>query len=194
MSAATNETRIGPSKKEASAEVNVPAAAETRSRGQAGFAQSFAQIVAVLMRDRKFRTLTIGDLEWLVLPPVMAGQFALARAPVQTSPAKAERSGKPQPNSTLVPVAVALWARVSDHLDKSLSENLDRQPRLRAADWVSGDNLWLVAVAGNRRALPTFLEQLAERDFKGNNVKMRVQGQGGKVLVKTLGRSQAGRD
>ena len=41
-------------------------------------AQTFAQIVAVLMRDANFRNLRLTDLEWLVLPPVMAGQFRLA--------------------------------------------------------------------------------------------------------------------
>lgn len=43
----------------------------TRKAREASFAESFAQIVAVLMRDRNFRKVPIGELEWLVLPPLM---------------------------------------------------------------------------------------------------------------------------
>ena len=53
-----------------------------RDARQARMAQSFAQIVAVLMRDPNFRNMRLADLEWLVLPPVMAGQFRLAQVPM----------------------------------------------------------------------------------------------------------------
>ena len=88
-----------------------------------------------------------------------------------------------------MPVAVALWARVSDAVDKALSENLDKPVRLRPADWASGDNIWLMAVAGDQRAVPKFLEQLAQTEFKGQRVKMRLRGPENTVVVKTLGQS-----
>ena len=165
------------------------AASRPTARRQTGFAESFAQIVAVLMRDANFRSLTLADLEWLVLPPVMVGQFGLAHAPMAPSQAKSNPGAKTQEGSTMVPVAVALWARVSDNIDKALSENLDKPLRLKAGDWVSGNNLWLMAVAGDRRAVPKFLDQLSKRDFKGQVVKMRVRGQDGKAVIKTLGGS-----
>ena len=63
-------------------------------------------------RDPNFRSLTLSDLEWLVLPAVMVGQFDLAHAPMQRPVAKAEKSCETQQNgAALVPVAVALWAR-----------------------------------------------------------------------------------
>jgi cytolysin-activating lysine-acyltransferase len=163
-----------------------------RDARQARFAQSFAQIVAVLMRDPGFRSLRLADLEWLVLPPVMAGQFSLAQAP---SPLGRVQKGKEggqdgsQEGGVLVPVAVALWARVSDAVDKALSESLDQPVRLRPADWAAGDNIWLMAVAGDQRAVPKFLEQLAHTEFKGRRVKMRVRGPDNAVVVKTLGPS-----
>ena len=86
-----------------------------------------------------------------------------------------------------MPVAVALWARVSAHIDKQMSENLDKQVRLHPADWASGDNIWLMAVAGDPRAVPKFLEQLADKEFKGKAVKMRMRTPDGKVVVKALG-------
>ena len=167
----------------AAAAATAKPALRPRDARQARFAQSFAQIVAVLMRDASFRSMRLADLEWLVLPPVMAGQFRLAQAPSPLGRTQGKEGG------VLVPVAVALWARVSDQIDKQLSENLDKAVRLKPGDWASGDNIWLMAVAGDQRAVPKFLEQLAETEFKGQRVKMRLRGRDNKVVVKTLGQS-----
>ncbi len=150
-------------------------------------AQTFAQVVGVLMRDPNFRNMRLADLEWLVLPPVMAGQFRLGHA--------MRPAGKTQQGAGIsVPVAVALWARVSPDIDKGLSEALDKPVHLRPNQWASGDILWLMAAAGDPRAKPHFLKQLAETEFKGQHVKMRLRGPDGKVVVKALGSSRiAGR-
>jgi cytolysin-activating lysine-acyltransferase len=142
-------------------------------------AQSFAQVVAVLMRDARFRNFRIADLEWLVLPPVMAGQFALGHAGRPPEPGKGQQG-------VAVPVALALWARVSPEVDKALSENLDKQVRLRPDQWTSGDIVWLMGLAGDPRAVPPFLKQLTERDFKGRQVKVRLRGPDGKVTIKDV--------
>ena len=153
---------------------------------RASFAESFAQIVAVFMRDRNFRTLTIAELEWLVLPPIMVGQFALAHAPMDRSAAKGEK--KAQHNgAALVPVAVALWARVSPGIDRALSESLEKPIKLQAADWSSGDDLWLLALAGDQRAFPKFLAELQKKDFLGRQVKMRKRTPEGKVVIQSIG-------
>jgi hemolysin-activating ACP:hemolysin acyltransferase len=153
-----------------------------REAPEVQFVRSFSQIVAVMMRDPNFRNLRIADLEWLVLPPAMAGQFRLALVP-QQGKAKGQEGG------VLLPVAVALWAAVSEEIDKALSESRDGPVGLRPDQWASGDNLWLIAIAGDQRAMPTFLKQLAEKEFKGRLVKVRTQGSDGKFVVKTLGQS-----
>ena len=163
----------------------VKAEVRPRDARQVRFAQSFAQIVAVLMRDANFRKMRLADLEWLVLPPVMAGQYRLAQAPSPVGRVKG-KDGSEQ-GGVLVPVAVALWARVSDGIDKALSESLDKPVRLRPNEWASGDNIWLMAVAGDQRAVPKFLEQLAKTEFKGQRVKMRVRGPDNTAVVKSLG-------
>jgi len=159
-------------------------AVRPRDTRQARFGQSFSQIIAVLMRDQNFRNMRIADLEWLVLPPIMAGQFRLAHMPAPPRPG--EQAKPPTDKGVLVPVAVALWARVSAQIDKGLAENLDKPVRLRSNQWASGDKIWLMAVAGERRAIPKFLEQLKEKEFKGQEVKMRTNAGDGKVVVKTL--------
>lgn len=174
-------------------------ATRPRDARQLRLGQSFAQVVAVLMRDRNFRQMRLADLEWLVLPPLMAGQFRLAQMPaLQRGTAGSTQPGvqgstlasdKGKDGGMLVPVAVALWARVSAVIDRQLSENLDKVVRLGAGDWASGEHVWLMAVAGDRRIVPRLLEQLAKDEFKGQRVKTRVRGPDNTVVVRTLGQS-----
>jgi cytolysin-activating lysine-acyltransferase len=170
-----------------------PKSVPPRDLRQARFALTFSQVVSVLMRDPNFRKLRLAELEWLVIPPVMSGQFRLAQAPMQPPGGKAPNSGKQGQDSAkggfLVPVAVALWASVSANMDKALSGNLDKQVRLHPAEWASGENLWLMAVAGDQRALPTFLKRLRDEEFKGKQVKMRMRDADGKFVVKTIGKA-----
>jgi cytolysin-activating lysine-acyltransferase len=147
---------------------------------QIRLAQSFAQVVAVLMRDPGYQSLRVTDLEWLVLPPLMAGQFRLAHATRRTDPGEVKQGG------ILMPVAAALWARVSPQVDKALSETADKPVRLSVGAWTSGDILWLMAVAGDRRATPAFLKQLQANDFKGKQVKMRLRSPDGKLTIEDL--------
>jgi len=177
-------------------------ATRPRDARQLRLGRSFAQVVAVLMRDRNFRQMRLADLEWLVLPPLMAGQFRLAQMPalqrgtagstqpgVQGSTLASDKGKDGGDGGMLVPVAVALWARVSAVIDRQLSENLDKVVRLGAGDWASGEHVWLMAVAGDRRIVPKLLEQLAKDEFKGQRVKTRVRGPDNTVVVRTLGQS-----
>lgn len=132
------------------------------------------------MRDPGFKNLRLADLEWLVLPPVMSGQWRVAHVKLQgAKPATASEG------NTLVPVAVALWASVSPEIDKRLSENLDQPLMLRPDEWVTGDNLWLIAIAGDRRSMPAFVKEL-KTEFKGKQVKLRTNGPDCMVMVVTL--------
>jgi hemolysin-activating ACP:hemolysin acyltransferase len=154
-------------------------AVRARDVRQARFAQAFAQVVAVLMRDPNFRKLKIADLEWLVLPAIMSGQYELAHARLPQGDEKA------QEHAPLVPAAVALWATVSPAIDKRLSEETEKRMLLRANEWASGNIPWLIAAGGERRAVPQFLRQLSESRFKGQQVKLRAISNG-KVVVRTL--------
>jgi cytolysin-activating lysine-acyltransferase len=190
----------------AGAQVAPQVASQVRPREarQARFARSFAQVVAVLMRDPNFRTMPLADLEWLVLPAVMSGQFRVAEAPASLGPDKGPGKGpdkaadktpdkapdKTKTGGVLVPVAVALWARVSAEIDKALAGSLDRPVRLKPHQWASGEHVWLVAVAGDRRAVPKLIERIANTDLKGQRIKMRVKGTGNTVVVKTLGEAR----
>jgi len=152
-----------------------PASEEARRRAAAAVRHSlaFAQIVSILMHSPRYRHYTLGDLEWLVLPPLLTGQCSVAEA-------------KSKENGASVPVAVALWASVSPDVDRRLAENLNTPIRLRRDEWRSGDSLWLIDALGDRRVVPGLLKQLADNTLKGREIKVRGRGEGGKVEVKNL--------
>ena len=60
-------------------------AEEAQRRAAIAVRQSlaFAQIISVLMRSPIYKHYTLADLEWLVLPPLLTGQFSLAEAKTQ---------------------------------------------------------------------------------------------------------------
>jgi hemolysin-activating ACP:hemolysin acyltransferase len=161
-----------------------PAVRHPREARQARFAQSFSQIVAVMMRDPKFRQLRLAELEWLVLPPLIAGQWRLAQTKVEQMMAKPGETA-PQ-TSMVVPVGAAIWARVSPEIDKRLSENLDKPIALKPNEWVSGNQIWLIAAMGDPRAIPTFLKSLQETEFKDQAVKLRAPGPNETVVISNL--------
>src|SRR4029079_4132083 len=105
---------------------------------------SFGQVVSVLMRSSQHKHLALTDLEWLVVPALTAGQFAVANMK--------SKEGGPS-----VPAAVVLWASVSPEVDQRLSANLSAPIRLRPDEWKSGDILWLIEAVGDGRLLSNFL-------------------------------------
>lgn len=154
-----------------------------RERQEARYAFAFSQIVAVLMRDPSFRKLRIAELEWLVVPAVLTGQWKLAH---MRSEEIDKVNGERRLGNLAMPVAVALWANVSAEVDTRLAEEFDKPAVLRADEWSSGDRLWLIAVAGEPRAFPRFLKALEETEFKDRVVKVRSRGPDNKVVVTTL--------
>jgi hemolysin-activating ACP:hemolysin acyltransferase len=148
---------------------------EAQMRAAIAIRQSvaFAQIVSVLMRSPHYKHYTLSDLEWLVFPPLMTGQFSIAEASTD-------------PKGPKFPAAVVLWANVSAEVDKRLSENLFAPMRLRPDEWRSGEALWLVDAVGDARVVPELLKRLRESVFKGKDMKIRSRDAEGKPTVQIL--------
>jgi hemolysin-activating ACP:hemolysin acyltransferase len=179
QSAAASEERPTPNGAEPGATNGVDAAeAEARTApNRAGqgptadeikFALTFTRIVSVLTRSPHYKHYTLSDLEWLVVPAILSGQCAVMEAKL---------------HGRQVPVAVALWASVSEEVDKRLSGNLAVPIKLRPDEWRSGENLWLINAVGDPKAVPLLLQQIGETTFKGSSVKMRTVRPGGQPTV-----------
>lgn len=139
---------------------------------------SFGEIVSVLMRSPQFRGMPLQEVEALVVPAVMSGQFLVAEAQSKSK-------------GFVTPVAIALWATVSAEVDARLGQDLEKPFRLAPNEWRSGDIAWLITIAGDGRIISPMLKQLQETTLKGKPLKMRVKGKDGKVTVGTFAPSAA---
>ncbi len=136
-------------------------------------AAAFGEIVSVLMRSPHYKHYSLADLEWLVVPPLLANQFSLAEA-------RAKESG------FAAPVGIALWATVSEEVDRKLAEGLDRPVRLRPDEWRSGEILWLIDAIGAPKTVDALVEQLTKAAFAGKSFKIRSIDKDGKRAVKIV--------
>lgn len=128
------------------------------------------QIVTILMRSPQHKPRPLADLEWLVLPAVISGQYRIVQA---------QQSGVP------VPVGVALWASVSTAVDQRLSD-LSAPLRVNPDEWRSGDIPWLVELVADPKTQQALLKHLGETVFKERGIKMRVRGADGKTQIGTF--------
>lgn len=80
----------------------------------------------LLSQSTLHRALSIGDLEWLVMPALIHQQFYLFRDGDQ-------------------PVGLALWAKCRPEAERKLNAGMiEPENRLSLEEWADGDKIWLV--------------------------------------------------
>ncbi len=98
--------------------------------------ESFGKVVMAMMMLPRYRHQTLADLQHLVLEPLIRDRIAIA-----------QRSGD---NAAATDVAgVAIWASLSEEAEGRLRDQIRGNAwpvRLRAEDWTSGSNAWLIDV------------------------------------------------
>ena len=125
--------------------------------------QAFGKMVFVMTQSPLHRQLFVGDLEWMLLPLIVAGNFRIFRAADGKSPA-----------------AFATWALVSDEVHARLSGADLRQghtPRLQPADWTSGTHIWLTELCSPHGFLEQLVAEMKQADFKVGPLNMHVAGE-----------------
>ena len=139
-------------------------------------ALAFTQALGVLMRSPHYKDYKLADLEWLVIPPLMTGQFRIGEA-------------KPDTQGPSLPVAVVFWASVSPDVDRRLMEAKGPAPRLKPEEWKSGDIIWLVHAAGETRFVRSVIDRLMKTTFKEREIKVLASDRDGNAKVHVLGGS-----
>jgi len=106
--------------------------------------ESFGKIVMALMMTPRYRNQTIGDLQHLVLEPLIRDRIAIAYPGNVQESALADMAG------------FAIWASVSEEVDARIREQVANGVfpiRLKSEEWNSGKINWLFdVVAGDTRA------------------------------------------
>jgi cytolysin-activating lysine-acyltransferase len=134
---------------------------------------SFADIVTLLMRSETERNRTLADLEWMVVPAMQTGQFAVAEA-------------QSQETGVVAPLGVVLWAMVSAEVDKRLIAEAGQPMKLAPGEWRSGDIPWIVAAFGDNKVVGQLFEQLSKNVFTKQPAKLRARDKDGKPFVGRL--------
>ena len=99
--------------------------------------ESFGKVVMSLMLLPRYRSQTLGDLQHLVLEPLLRDRVAIAYPGNTDESALADITG------------LAIWASVSKEVDRSIREQVKAgvfPVRLKADDWTSGSINWLLDV------------------------------------------------
>ena len=121
-------------------------------------AANFANAVALFLRSPAHRHYTLADLEWCLLPALGLNQFMVAEAKL--------------PDGQAMPVALVLWARVSEEVDARLSAAPRYPIRLHPNEWRSGEVIWIVDAVGEPKAVQQCIDGLAKTAFEGKQFKM----------------------
>jgi cytolysin-activating lysine-acyltransferase len=137
------------------------------------FAASIGDMVVVLSRSLAHKHYSLADIEWMVMPPVAAGQFYVVEA------ADKERGFR-------APVAAVTWALVSAEIDARLRDAAGQRVRLRPDEWKSGEIGWLIDVVGKGKGLDAALQWLKTGPFKERRLNLIARDKQGAVAVSTL--------
>ncbi len=131
------------------------------------------QIVGLLTRSQPHQSMTIADIKRGLIAPIMLGQYVLAGRPSE------EGAGSP-------PVAVLIWARVSDAVDQRLAAAQSAKIELASGEWRSGDIVWLTDAAGDLRLVPQMVTRLRATDPTIRAIRVASPAGDGKIAVRTL--------
>jgi hemolysin-activating ACP:hemolysin acyltransferase len=111
--------------------------------------ESFGKVVMALMMTSRYRSQTIGDLQHLVLEPLIRDRVAIAYPGKVEESALADMAG------------FAIWASVSEEVDARIREQVANGVfpiRLKPEEWTSGNIHWLFdVIAADTRATTSVL-------------------------------------
>lgn len=107
--------------------------------------------VWLMSRSPLHKHLMITDIEWLVTPPIMLGQFRMW-----------ENAGSP--------VGFASWAYLGEDAEERIVTKGIR--RLMPSDWKSGEQLWLIDFLSPFGGQEAMLKELREKIHPDRKMKM----------------------
>jgi len=118
-------------------------------------------IVSILMRAPKHRTMPLESLGHFVLPAIMHDQFRIARI---------RKTG----SAVAAPAGFAVWASVSEAVDQRLRAAKQLPVTLAYEEWRSGPILWLIDLVAPSAIAADMLKEIEEKVGRGKPVFMHV--------------------
>ncbi|MGD9851518.1 MAG: toxin-activating lysine-acyltransferase [Nitrospirales bacterium] len=108
-----------------------------------------------------YKHMSLADLEWLVIPALATNQVTTVRGKLKDQ------------NGLTIPLGMALWAHVSEEVDKKLEvqQQANIPFRLAPHEWKSGEIPWLLAVLAPKEVAQALVKKLEESVFKDKSYK-----------------------
>lgn len=126
------------------------------------------QIVTLIGQSPGHRHVFVSDLEWMVLPALMARQARIWRR---------------QTENGAVPVIYASWAMVDEAVEARLRQG---QLRLKPSEWRCGDRAWLIDMVAPFGGTDAALVELADNVFPGKTLHALVGSATGGFTVREI--------
>ncbi|KLE32298.1 toxin-activating lysine-acyltransferase [Aurantiacibacter gangjinensis] len=124
--------------------------AEIRERVQL----TVGQVVLAMGNLPRYRSQTLGDLQHLVIEPLLRDRLAIAQA----RPREGDEGADSPAAGQQATAGIAIWASVSDEVAEKVRDQIKGgvfPTRLSAEDWASGENIWLLDLIAPNRQLAT---------------------------------------
>jgi cytolysin-activating lysine-acyltransferase len=118
--------------------------------------------VWLMSRSPLHKHLFMTDIDWLVTPPILLGQFHLWH-----------RDGNP--------FAFASWAFIGEEAERRIVDRGIR--RLMPTDWKSGESLWLIDFVSPFGGADVLVKELREKILPNQKMKMLQAAPGGGTSV-----------
>lgn len=107
-------------------------------------------VIMLYMQSSHRRFQFIGDLEWLLLPPMVSGQCKLYM--------KKE-----------YPISFISWAFLDEAAEKRLFQN---GGKLRPEDWKCGDSLWIIDIVAPFGSVENMLRDFRKNEFPNQIIRL----------------------
>lgn len=107
-------------------------------------------VIMLYMQSSHRRFKFIGDIEWLLLPPLVSDQCKLYM--------KKE-----------YPISFVSWAFLDEETEKIM---LNNGGKLRPEDWNSGDRLWLIDIVAPFGGVSNMLFDIQKNEFPGRTIRI----------------------
>lgn len=121
--------------------------------------ESFGKVAMAMMMLPRYRQQTLADLQHLVLEPLVRDRVAIA-----------QRGGDKAVSEDVA--GIAIWASLSDEAEGRLRDQIrgNMWPvRLRADDWTSGSNNWLIdVIAPDAKSIASVIANFKQVVKEGN--------------------------
>ncbi len=148
-----------------SAELN-PEIAKRVAEVRAQVRQSFGGVVMAMMLLPRYRNQTLGDLQHLLLEPLLRDRVAIAYP-------GAKEGEERDPLSDVA--GMAIWASVSEEADERIRDQIRAGAfplRLKPEDWTSGDINWLLDIIAPDTKTTANVIANFRQVVKGGNLRM----------------------